>query len=89
MTHEVGKKAPNGLGLYDMSGNVFEWCWDWYGSYSSGAQTNPVGAVSGYRRVVRGGSWYSAEYSGVRSAFRLDYSPSYRGYETGFRLVRP
>jgi len=56
-TLPVGKKAPNDLGIYDMSGNVSEWCWDWDGEYLSGAQTNPVGASSGSGRVLRGGSW--------------------------------
>jgi formylglycine-generating enzyme required for sulfatase activity len=56
-THPVGTKAANSLGIYDMSGNVWEWCWDWYGGYSSGSQTDPRGAVSGAIRVFRGGSW--------------------------------
>jgi formylglycine-generating enzyme required for sulfatase activity len=88
MTHEVGKKAANNWGLYDMHGNVQEWCWDWY-SYSSGTQTNPTGAVSGSHRVLRGGS------SGIptqftRSAFRGNAFPSLGvGYGFGFRVIRP
>jgi uncharacterized repeat protein (TIGR02543 family) len=88
MTHEVGKKAANGLGLYDMSGNVWEWCWDWWGSYSSGAQTDPTGAVSGADRVVRGGGWHSSAEN-VRSAVRAVSYPLNRFISDGFRLVRP
>ena len=85
-THEVKTKKANELGLYDMSGNVWEWCADWYGSYSSGAQTNPTGATSGSYRVDRGGCWSSAA-SYCRVACRYYYSPSTRNYRLGFRLA--
>jgi len=87
-THEVGKKPPNARGLYDMHGNVWEWCWDRFGNYSSGAQTNPTGASSGLTRVTRGGSWYSSP-QGVRSACRNGDNPSGRFANLGFRVVRP
>jgi len=87
-THEVGKKPVNAWGLHDMHGNVWEWCWDWYDSYSSGAQTDPMGASSGTDRVVRGGGWnISAEW--LRSAFRNGIYPSGSSDALGFRLVRP
>jgi formylglycine-generating enzyme required for sulfatase activity len=87
-THPVGTKAANSLGIYDMSGNVYEWCWDRYENYSSGSQPDPRGPSSGVGRVIRGGSWYSSAAL-VRSAYRGSYTPSNRDSEIGFRLVRP
>jgi uncharacterized repeat protein (TIGR02543 family) len=84
----VGRKAPNRLGLYDMTGNVWEWCWDRGGSYTSDDKTDPTGASSGSNRVIRGGYWGA---SVIRSVDRGGNSPYNRlfGYNTGFRLVRP
>jgi formylglycine-generating enzyme required for sulfatase activity len=87
-THEVGKKPANAWGLYDMHGNVWEWCGDWFGNYTSGAQTNPTGTSSGVTRVTRGGSWYSSP-QGVRSACRNGDLPSNQFANLGFRIVRP
>ena len=85
-THPVKQKQPNELGIYDMSGNVFEWCNDWYGSYSLSAQTNPTGPSSGSGRVLRGGSWYDyAQY--CRVAFRRSYYPDNSNSFCGLRLA--
>jgi len=86
-TSIVGSFASNAWGLHDMHGNVWEWCWDWYGSYSSAAQTDPMGASSGSYRVGRGGSWVNSAGL-VRSAYRDDPDPDYRIYSIGFRLAR-
>jgi len=79
--------SPNALGLHDMSGNVWEWCWDWYGSYPTGAQNNPKGADSGASRVLRGGGWLgNPRY--CRAADRSHGTPTFRDYFIGFRLAR-
>lgn len=85
-THPVATKSPNELGIYDMSGNVFEWCSDWKGDYSSGAQTNPKGPYDGSRRVFRGGCWVNAARL-CRSSYRFNDSPSNRIFILGLRLA--
>ena len=86
-THDVMTKQPNALGIYDMSGNVWEWCWDWYGSYSSGSQTDPFGVPSGSDRVVRGGGWFG-NAPDCRVADRYYFSPGDSLNDIGFRVVR-
>ena len=88
MTREVGRLLPNTLGIYDMSGNVWEWVWDWWDDYTSDDKTDPTGASSGSARVLRGGSWSSSPAS-TRSVDRRNIAPSNLYGNVGFRLARP
>ena len=85
-THAVGSKQANELGIYDMSGNVYEWCQDRIGSYSSSSQVNPTGAAGGSLRVFRGGGWRNTAWY-CRSSCRFNFTPDYRVYDLGLRLV--
>ena len=88
-THEIKQKAPNALGLYDMSGNVYEWCWDWYSdSVGTGSVTDPCGASTGTHRILRGGSWYENIAYFCSVSKRRGVYPVENSADRGFRLVR-
>ena len=88
-THPVGQKRSNGLGIYDMSGNVWQWVNDWYdnGYYGNSSRDNPEGPGTGSNRVLRGGCWSNAPKI-VRAVHRFSHTPDFRNNAIGFRLSR-
>ena len=83
----VKGRSPNGLNIYDMSGNVWEWCWDWYGPYQAGSAENPTGPENGTKRIMRGGSWNDPAEE-ARTIYRNDQEPDKLSSNCGFRIVR-
>ncbi len=86
-TRPVATKKPNALGLYDMSGNLLEWCNDWFGGYAAGSQTNPTGAAKGSYRVLRGGAWNYGDAGALAVSFRESDLPDIKNFYYGFRIV--
>jgi formylglycine-generating enzyme required for sulfatase activity len=86
-TMPSGSFAANNWGLYDMHGNVWEWCWDWYADYDTQVENNPSGLMFGAQRVIRGGGWYGFAQN-LRSSARIGFTPSTRASYLGFRVVR-
>jgi formylglycine-generating enzyme required for sulfatase activity len=89
ITHPVGSKSPNPFGLYDMHGNVWEWCLDFIGPYGSAREEDPAGPSSGVERVLRGGAWDRKKIRRTKSAYRISADPSYRHFTYGFRICQP